>query len=76
LGGRAIRVTIDGLDLIESEGGARDEALMVVDPAGSITTSSDGSTVTIPVSVNPSFGEIVYPSTRGRTLRIGIRVGG
>jgi hypothetical protein len=75
LGGRAVRVTIDGLDLIESDGGVRDEALLVVDPAGSITTSSDGSTVTIPVSVNPGFGEIVYPSTRGRTLRIGLRVG-
>jgi hypothetical protein len=68
-------VTIDGLDLIENDGGVRDEALLVVDPGGSITTSSDGSTVTIPVSVNPSFGEVVYPSTRGRTLRIGLRVG-
>ena len=74
-GGRVARLTVDGLNLVETSGGVVDRALLRVDPTGMITTSPDGSTVTIPTTVNPDFGQILYPSTRGRMLRLGVRIG-
>ena len=74
LGGRTARLTLDGFNLVEGSGGVIDDALLLVDPSGAITT--DGSTVTIPVEVNPSFGQVLYPSSRGRMLRVGVRIGG
>ncbi len=75
-GGRVATMFLDGLDLLESTDGVVDDALLLVDPAGSITTSPDGSTVTLPTVVNPGFGEVLYPSSRGRMLRVGLRIGG
>jgi hypothetical protein len=74
--GRSLSLVIDGLNLVETAGGVRDEALLLVDPAAPLTTSPDGSTVTIPFVVNPDFGSVLYPDSRGRMLRIGLRVGG
>jgi len=71
--GREARLVVDGLDVIESEDGLIDDALLLVDPTGTLTSS--GGTVTIPVIVNPDFGKVVYPSSRGRMLRIGLRIG-
>ena len=75
-GGRSASLTLDAFNLLESQDGVVDEALFLVDPSGTITTSPDGTTVTIPTVVNPNFGDVVYPSTRGRMLRIGVRIGG
>ena len=76
LAGRSASLTLDGFNLVEGKGGVIDDALLLVDPSGGITTSPDGSTITIPFIVNPGFGEVLYPSTRGRMLRIGLRIGG
>jgi len=27
------------------------------------------------VLINPDFGKVIYPSSRGRMLRIGLRIG-
>jgi hypothetical protein len=74
LANRSASLFVDGLDLLESSDGRLDEALLLVEPGGVITTS--GSTVTVPVTVNPGFGELRYPSTRGRMVRVGLRIGG
>lgn len=71
--GREASLVLDGFNLIESEDGLVDDALLLVDPAGTITSS--GGTVTVPVMANPGFGEVLYPSTRGRVLRVGVRIG-
>lgn len=71
--GRDASLVVDALDVIETEDGVVDSALLLVDPAGAIATS--GSTVTVPVLVNPDFGRVIYPSSMGRILRIGLRVG-
>lgn len=76
VGGRAASFTVDGLNLVEPSGGVIDDALLLVDPAGSVTTSGDGQTVTVPVAVNEGFGSVLYPSSRGRMIRIGVRIGG
>lgn len=73
--GRPASLTVDGLDLIETRDGIVDDALLLVDPSASIVTSPDGSTVTIPTIVNESFGTILYPTSRGRMIRIGMRIG-
>jgi len=75
-GGRTATLVLDGFNLIESSAGVIDNALLLVDPTGSITTSPDGATVTIPTTVNDGFGKVVYPSSRGRMLRIGVRIAG
>jgi len=71
--GRDATLVLDALDVIETEDGIVDDALLLVDPAGSITTG--GGTVTVPVLINPDFGKVIYPSSRGRMLRIGLRIG-
>ena len=76
IAGHPASLTLDGFNLLESSDGIIDDALLLVDPTASITTSPDGSTVTIPTIVNEGFGNVLYPSTRGRMLRIGVRIGG
>ena len=71
--GRDASLVIDGLDLIESGNGVIDDALLLVDPTGTLTNA--GGTVTIPVIANPDFGKVLYPSSRGRMIRIGFRIG-
>jgi hypothetical protein len=71
--GRDASLMIDGLNLIEPEDGVIDDALLLVDPSGSIT--STGGVVTIPLTANPEFGSVLYPSSRGRMLRVGLRIG-
>jgi hypothetical protein len=73
LGGREASLVIDGFNLIETEDGIVDDALLLVDPAAGITTS--GSTVTIPFTLNPDFGSVLYPASRGRMVRVGFRIG-
>ncbi|MDH3206950.1 MAG: carboxypeptidase-like regulatory domain-containing protein [Gemmatimonadota bacterium] len=73
LAGRDASLVLDGFNLVESRDGVVDDALLLVDPTGSITTSS--GVVTIPFVLNPDFGRVIYPSTRGRMVRIGFRIG-
>ncbi|MDX1748225.1 MAG: hypothetical protein R3324_20000, partial [Halobacteriales archaeon] len=73
-GGRTTTLVLDGLNLVEPSGGIVDDALLLVDPAADLTTS-DG-TVTIPVTVNENFGSVRYSWSRGRMLRVGLKVGG
>jgi hypothetical protein len=74
IAGRQASVRVDALDLLESQGGVIDDALLLVDPAGTIATGP-GGVVTIPVVANPDFGRVLYPLTRGRMLRVGFRIG-
>lgn len=72
-GGRTVTLDVDGLNLVESSGGIVDQALLLVDPDAAIDAS--GSTVTIPVAVNPGFGDVLYSTSRGTMIRITLRVG-
>jgi hypothetical protein len=76
IGSRSLELTLDAYNLVERVDGLRDAALLLVDPSGSITTSSDGETLTLPVTVNPDFGEVLVPTGPGRVLRVGLRIGG
>lgn len=76
LGGRSATLTVDALNLMEYSGGVVDQALLVADPAGTITASTDGSTVTTPLTINDAFHTVRYPISRGRMIRVGVRIGG
>lgn len=76
LAGRTAHLSLDGLNLAETAQAVVDDALLLVDPQGSISTSPGGETVTIPVVVNPGFGRALYHTGRGRMIRIGVRIGG
>jgi hypothetical protein len=73
LGGKDASLVLDAFNLVESEDGVIDDALLLVDPTGSI--SSSGGTVTVPLMVNPDFGSVLYKTSRGRMLRVGFRIG-
>lgn len=75
-GGHTVYLTVEGFNLIESKSGIIDQALLLVNPSQPIQRSADGSTVTVPVTVNPNFGQVIVPDTRGRILRVGLRIGG
>jgi hypothetical protein len=74
LGGQPVELRLDGFNLVESEAGLVDHALFLVDPDAPLATGPDG-TLTVPTLVNPDFGEVVLPSSPGRILRIGFRIG-
>ena len=76
LGGRPLALSVDVYNLVERVDGIRDSALLLVDPDGPISTSSDGGTLTVPLSVNPDFGKVLFPTGPGRLIRIGLRLGG
>lgn len=77
IGTLSVGLFVDVFNLLESDAGTIDDALLLVDPAGTITTTSgDGSTITIPLVVNERFGDVLYPWSRGRMIRIGLRIAG
>ncbi len=73
LRGRTLYLTVEGFNLVEDRSGIVDSALLLVDPSKPLQRS--GGTVTIPVTVNPDFGKVVLPFTRGRILSVGLSIG-
>jgi Carboxypeptidase regulatory-like domain len=72
LGGR-VMVTLDAFNLIASETGQVDRALVLVDPNGSITTGAGGQLV-LPLIANPDFGKVMSRRTENRLVRLGFRL--
>jgi len=76
IGSRSVVLSVDALGLLESRDGFRDTALLLVDPSQPLTVSAQGDVITIPTIVNPDFGSVILPFSRGRVLRIGVRISG
>lgn len=74
--GQQATLFVDALDLIESEDGLIDRALLLVDPDAPLVTEAGGTQVTVPLEINQGFGSVLLPTSRGRMLRIGMRIGG
>lgn len=72
LAGGTAAVAVYAFDVLESERGAPDAALYLVDPAGSVVADPVARTVTLPLIANPEFGESLARRTTGRTLRVGL----
>jgi hypothetical protein len=72
LGNSALSLVIEGMNLTDSESGLRDSSLLL--PNADLPISSSGTTVSIPMIVNPNFGDLLVPTNAGRTLRATLRI--
>ena len=72
LGGYPLSLDVDAINLLESDVGLVDNALYLVDPAKTATTT--GSVTHVPLVVNPDFGNVLVRDSSGRFLRVGLRV--
>jgi hypothetical protein len=72
--GHPVELVVDLLNAFDADTGLRDHALVLIDRNGTIQMDPDG-TVTLPLVVNPRFGEELIRRTSGRSLRLGLRVG-
>ncbi len=74
VGGAPVELVVDGLNLVDSDVGDVDRALYLVDPSRAVSRDPVTGDVTVPLIVNPNFGERVARWTTGRRLRVGLRV--
>jgi hypothetical protein len=72
VGGYPLSLTVDLLNLLESDVGLVDQALYLIDPSRATTTA--GAVTTVPLKANPNFGQILIRNSSGRFLRVGLRV--
>jgi hypothetical protein len=69
-----VELVVDALNLIESSLADPDRALYLVDRNGSLDVDPSTGVVTVPLAVNPAFGQPVALHTPGRLLRVGLRI--
>jgi hypothetical protein len=67
-------LVIDALDLISSRDGVVDRAVYLVDAAGTLQTSADGETITLPLLANSNFGQLLTRYSPQRQVRLGLRL--
>jgi hypothetical protein len=71
VGGAPVSLVVDALNLVRSNDGVVDNALYLVDPSQTLTTS--GTVVTVPLVANPNFGKLLQRRSPGTVLRAGLR---
>jgi hypothetical protein len=69
-----VEITVDAFNVVATETGLVDRALMLIDPSGNLTTDSQGNVV-LPLLANPHFGKLMIRRGEGRVIRIGLRLG-
>ena len=74
LAGGRVEVTLDLINLLSSETGIYDHALVLIDPNGTLVTSGSGN-VTLPLLANPDFGKLLSRRDEPRMVRLGLRLG-
>jgi hypothetical protein len=72
--GAPLELVVDALNLIESDIADVDRALYLVDRNGSLSLDAATGIVSLPLVVNPGFGQPVIRRTPGRAVRIGLRI--
>jgi hypothetical protein len=70
IGGAVTEIMLEAFDLLEAESVVPDVALYRIDPDGQLTLS--GARVTLPLLVNPAFGEPLARRHPGRRVRLGL----
>src|SRR5207302_6456820 len=74
LGGYPFSLVLDGVNVVESDEGLRDRALVLVDPSRATTTTGGTGLTTVPLLANPNFGNALVHRSDGRFWRLGLRV--
>jgi carboxypeptidase family protein len=72
--GAPFALVVDAVNIVESDAGVRDHALVLVDPTRSIVTNGTTGVSTIPLVANPDFGAVLVHRSDGRFWRLGLRV--
>ena len=68
-------LVIDAMDVIPGTAGRVDRALLLVDRTGTLTTNGATGVTTVPLVVNPNFGELLADRAPGILFRVGLRIG-
>jgi len=71
--GSQLAIVLDAFNVVSSAVGLVDRALVLVDPNGLITVDGQGN-VTLPLVVNPNFGNIQSRRNDPRLFRVGVRM--
>jgi hypothetical protein len=69
-----VDLVVDAVDLLAPNAAPVDRALLLVDPAGSVTTNPVTGITTVPYIVNPDFGKPSTGRAPGVFWRMGLRV--
>ena len=69
-----LELLIEGLNILAPITGQVDHALLLVDPAGTLSTNAVARVTTVPYLVNPNFGKVISNRSTGMLWRVGVRV--
>ena len=72
-GGGSLRLTIDGFNIMSSKTGIVDRAMLLIDPAQSLSSGGNGR-VTVPFVLNTNFGSLLSRRVESRLIRFGLRM--
>ncbi|MCI0435410.1 MAG: carboxypeptidase-like regulatory domain-containing protein [Gemmatimonadetes bacterium] len=67
-------IVVDALNLVAPEDIVPDRAVYLVDPSSDLAVSPNGRNTTVPLVVNPGFGEAVARYAPQRLIRLGLRL--
>ena len=73
--GAGIHLVLDAMDVVSVATGRPDAAVYHIDRTGAVTTNALTGVTTMPLSVNPRFGELVADRSPGVLWRVGLRIG-
>jgi len=72
-GADRLAIMLDAFNVVGTEVGITDHALLLVDPNGALTNDGHGG-ISVPLVVNQNFGKILSRRNDPRLVRIGIRM--
>ena len=72
-GGGTLRLTIDGFNVVSSKTGVLDRAVLLIDPAQTLSAGGNGR-VTVPFVANANFGSLLSRRVEPRLIRFGLRM--
>ena len=75
LAGGPLDLVIDAIDALPGTSGRIDRALYLVDRTGTLTNNTITGVTTVPLVVNPNFGQLVSDRSAGVLFRVGLRIG-
>jgi hypothetical protein len=73
--GAGVHLVIDAMDVVSAATGRPDGAVFLVDRTGAVATSALTGVTTMPLTVNPAFGEVLADRSPGVLWRVGLRIG-
>lgn len=73
--GAGVHLVVDAMDVVSAAVGRPDAAVYLIDRSGALTTNALTGVTTMPLLVNPRFGEVLADRSPGVLWRVGLRIG-